>query len=283
MLIGRDPECRRLERLLADARRGRSGTLVVRGEPGVGKTALVDFAIQAATGFDVLHVVGVEREAELGYAGLHALLRPLVALIEELPEVQADALRVALGLAAGDPDPFLAAAGALTLLAQAAERRPLLLAVDDAQWLDRASADTVTFVGRRLEAEPLAVVLVTRPGSSALERVGFEELRVEPLSDDEAVELLHERWGSALDEKVARRLAVATAGNPLALIEVSQQLTRTAAGPGVARRPLPVSRAVERGVRMRLMTFPRAHARRRYSPRSTMPPRESSIPTTWCR
>ena len=257
MLIGRDPECRRLEHLLADARRGRSGTLVVRGEPGVGKTALVDFAIQAATGFDVLHVVGVEREAELGYAGLHALLRPLVALIEELPEVQADALRVALGLAAGDPDPFLAAAGTLTLLAQAAERRPLLLAVDDAQWLDRASADTVTFVGRRLEAEPLAVVLVTRPGSSALERVGFEELRVEPLSNDEAVELLHERWGSALDEKVARKLAVATAGNPLALIEVSQQLSEDErlARASLAE-PLPVSRAVERGVRMRLMTLP---------------------------
>jgi DNA-binding NarL/FixJ family response regulator len=257
VLIGRDPECRRLERLLADARRGRSGTLVVGGEAGVGKTALVDFAIQAATGFDVLHVVGLEREAELGYAGLHALLRPLVARIEELPKVQADALRVALGLAAGDADPFLAAAGTLTLLAQAAETRPLLLAVDDAHWLDRASADAIMFVGRRLEAEALAIILVTRPGSSTLERIGFEELRVQPLPEDRAVELLQERWGSALDEKVARRLAGATAGNPLALIEVSHQLSedeRLARAP--LAEPLPVSSVVERGVRTRLMKLP---------------------------
>jgi DNA-binding CsgD family transcriptional regulator len=257
VLIGRERESARLRQLLENAAAGRSATLVVRGEPGVGKTTLLDLAIQEASGFEVVHIVGVESEAELPYAGLHAVLRRFVGLLDVVPEVQARALRVALGVELGDPDPFLAGAGTLTLLAQTAEQRPLLVVIDDAHWLDHASIDALVFVARRLAAESIALLVAVRTGEVAFERSGVEELVVEPLNNEDATELLRDRWGGDVDPSVARRLAAATRGNPLALVEVTQQLT-DAERLGVAplTEPLPVSGAVERGVRRRLAALP---------------------------
>jgi DNA-binding NarL/FixJ family response regulator len=152
---GRTSERESVDRLLANARDGQSGVLVIRGEAGVGKTALLQHAVDAAAGFRVVQIAGVESEMELPFAGLHQLCTPLLSHLAALPEPQRNALSVAFGLALGDaPDHFLVALGALTLLAETAdEQQPLLCAVDDAQWLDGASAQVLGFVARRLVAE----------------------------------------------------------------------------------------------------------------------------------
>src|SRR5262245_55107920 len=150
-LIGRRTELDAIGRLVDGAREGRSGVLVVRGVAGVGKTALLDRAAAGADGFTVLRADGIEAEAELAFAGLHQLLRPLAGLHERLAPAQRGALEVAFGLVPGEGgDRFLAAAAALDLLAEAAEERPMLCVVDDLQWLDRPSVDALVFVARRL-------------------------------------------------------------------------------------------------------------------------------------
>jgi DNA-binding CsgD family transcriptional regulator len=256
VLLGRVEECGRLDSLLSAARLGRSGSLVLRGDPGVGKTALLDYAIQQADGFDVLYVAGIESEAELPYSGLHALLRPAAPLISELPELQARALRVALALEQGEPDTFVAAAATLALLAEAAERRPTFVAIDDAQWLDRASRDAVLFAARRLEAEAIAVLLTTRD-DTGFERHALEELELMPLEREAALALLRERWGAELSPAVSQQLVGAAAGNPLVLVEVAQSLTdEERRGTVPLADPLPVSDAVERSVRQRLVRLP---------------------------
>src|SRR5215218_8820412 len=154
MLIGRSAECATLEEVLADARQGRSRVLVLRGEPGIGKSALLRYAADQAQGFTVVHARGVESEAELAFAGLADLTRPLLGHLPGLPRVQAAALKAALAL--GPPvggDRFIIAAATLTLLGAAAERRPLLAVVDDVHWLDAPSAEVLGFVARRLQAE----------------------------------------------------------------------------------------------------------------------------------
>src|SRR5512133_1501938 len=156
MLIGRESERSAVDALLQSARDERSAALVLRGEPGIGKTALLEYAAERAHGMTVLRCVGIEGEHELPFAGMHQLVRPCLDLVERLPDPQAAALRGALGLsfdAVGDR--FLVSAGLLSLLAEACDARPVLCCVDDAQWLDRPSADALVFAARRFEAEPI--------------------------------------------------------------------------------------------------------------------------------
>lgn len=257
MLVGRDHELETLARVVADARLGRSRALVVRGDAGVGKSALLAAAISSAVAAGdvaVLSTVGSEAEQDVPFAGLHAVLRPVLGSLSELPEPQAAALRAALALDAGVPDRLGTYAGTLSLLAAAAERSPVLVAVDDAHWLDRASAEALTFAARRLAGESIALVFVVRRGlEGAFERAGIEVLDVAPLSAAASVELLRGRWGPSLGAPVARRLATATGGNPLALLEVTSLLT---AGQRAGLEPLgetlPVTESVELSVRRRL-------------------------------
>ena len=191
-LRGRSSECAALDRLLDGVRGGECRTLVLRGEPGVGKTALLDYAIASAPDLRVLRAVGVESEMELAFASLQQLCSPALDRLERLPGPQQDALGVALGLRAGQtPDRFLVSLAALSLLSEAAEERPLLCAVDDAQWLDEASAVALAFVARRLLAEPVAIVFVTREPVPTLS--GLPELVLHGVGDDDAQLLLASR------------------------------------------------------------------------------------------
>jgi DNA-binding CsgD family transcriptional regulator len=210
--------------LLDEARRGRSGVLAVVGEPGVGKTALLDEVRRQATDLHVLEATGVESESELPYAALHELLRPLLDLLPRIPDTQARALAAALALEPGKPDAFAVGAGTLSLLAEAAEQQPLLVLLDDAHWLDHASADALVFAARRFRLEPIALVAAYRPGEAPT----FEplpRLELEPLSPDDARSVLRSR-----PEPVAPRdevdVLAAAAGNPLALLELPVDLSR---------------------------------------------------------
>ena len=165
-LLGRDGECALLDSFIADVRRGESRSLVLRGEPGIGKTALLEYVVDSASDLTVARAVGVESEMELAYAGLHQLCGPLLDRLEKLPGPQRQALEIVFGLSAGaSPDRFLVALAVLSLLSEASEERPVLCVVDDAQWLDQASALTLAFVARRLLAEPVGLVFAARePG-----------------------------------------------------------------------------------------------------------------------
>ena len=163
MIVGRQAEREKIKSLIADAREGKSGVLVVRGEAGIGKTALLAFAEEESGEMDVLRSTGVQSESEIPFAALHQLVRPYLTLIDGLPEPQAAALRGAFGLTFDREDAaFLTALGLLNLLAETATGRPLLCLVDDAQWLDRSSADALLFAARRLQAEPIAMLIAAR-------------------------------------------------------------------------------------------------------------------------
>jgi DNA-binding CsgD family transcriptional regulator len=225
-LRGRKNESAELVRMLDAVRAGESRCLVVGGEAGIGKTALVEDAVGAAEGFRVLRAVGVESEAELPYAGAHQLCRPLLDGIDGLPVPQHDALRVAFGLGEGPtPDRFLIALALLSLLSAAAEERPLLCLIDDAQWLDDASALALSFVARRLLAEAIAIVFVSREPGPWL--AGLPELTLEGIGDEDSRALLASRMRGALDERVRDRIVAETRGNPLALLELPESLTPT--------------------------------------------------------
>ncbi len=224
-----------LDRLLERARGGHSAVLVVRGEAGVGKTALVRYAARRAAGFRLAEVVGVEAERELPFAGLHQLCAPLLDRRDALPAHQRDALGVALGLAAGGaPDRFLVALAALGLLSAAAEQAPLLCLVDDVQWLDGATRQVLGFVARRLLAEPVAVVFGVRDPSPEPELAGLPELRLEGLGDEDARALLAGVVPGPLDEHVRDRIVAETRGNPLALLELPRGLSAADLGGGFA-------------------------------------------------
>src|SRR5918996_3673861 len=189
MLLDRLAERAALGRLLDAARSGRSGVLVMCGEAGVGKTALLKWMIESAAGFRVVRVAGVESEMELAFAALQQLCAPMLDRLERLPAPQQDALRVAFGLSAGDaPDRFLVGLAVLSLLSEVAQDQPLVCFVDDAQWLDRASAQALVFVARRLLAESVALVFSTRDPSKELQ--GLPTLALEGLGDGEARALL---------------------------------------------------------------------------------------------
>jgi DNA-binding CsgD family transcriptional regulator len=224
VLLGRLQERAALSRLLEAARSGRSGVLVLRGEPGVGKTALLDCAIGSAAGLRVARVAGVESEMELAFAALQQLCAPMLDQLEALPDPQRDALGVAFGLKIGAaPDRFLVGLAVLSLLSEAAGQQPLLCVIDDAQWLDRASAQVLAFVARRLLAEPVALVFAAREQGEELR--GLPELPVGGLRDGDARELLSSVIRGPLDERVRDRIVAETRGNPLALLELPQGVT----------------------------------------------------------
>src|SRR5580693_5100598 len=224
MLLDRLPERAALGGLLDAARAGRSGVLVVRGEPGVGKTALLDWAVDSAADLRVARVAGVESEMELAFAALQQLCAPMLGQLEGLPDPQRAALRVAFGLETGAaPDRFLVGLALLGLLSGVAGRQPLLCVVDDAQWLDRASAQALAFVGRRLLADPVALVFAMREEGEEFR--GLPELLVGGLDEGDARELLGSVVGGPLDERVRDRIVAETRGNPLALLELPRGVT----------------------------------------------------------
>ncbi|HET9118996.1 MAG TPA: AAA family ATPase [Solirubrobacterales bacterium] len=247
-----------LGNLLNDARSGRSAVLVVRGEAGVGKSALLRAVAENATGFRIARVAGVESEMELPYAGLHQLCAPLLDRLDGLPPPQEQALRVALGLASGaTPDRFLVALGALTLLAEIADEEPFLCFVDDAQWLDSASRQVLGFVARRLLAEPVAIVFSVREPNEDPEFVGLPELALEGLDDESARSLLATVIPGRLDERVRDRIVAETRGNPLALLELPRGLSarQLAGGFGVPEL-VPLSGRIEESFLRRLDELP---------------------------
>jgi DNA-binding CsgD family transcriptional regulator len=224
MLLGRLAERATLDGFLDAARAGHSRVLVVRGPPGVGKTALLNYAVGSAAGLRVARVSGVEPEMELAFAALQQLCAPMLDLVDQLPDPQRDALGVAFGLRAGEaPDRFLLGLAVLSLLSEAAEQRPLLCVVDDAQWLDRASAQVLGFVARRLLAEPVTLLFATR--ELGAEMTGLAELPLGGLSDGDARKLLGSVPMARMDERVADQIVAEARGNPLALLELPRGLT----------------------------------------------------------
>ena len=255
-LLGRADECAVLGRLIDDVRRGESRSLVLRGEAGIGKTALLEYLVESASDLTVARAVGVESEMELAFASLHQLCAPLIEGLERLPGPQRDALRIVFGLTAGPtPDRFLVGLAVLSLVCEAAERRPLLCVVDDAQWLDRSSALTLAFVARRLLAEPVGLVFAARVPGDELAHV--PDLEVRGLVNGDARALLSSTVRFALDEQVRDRILAETHGNPLALVELPRGLTPTQLAGGFG---MPVgrdlSKRIENSYARRLGTLP---------------------------
>lgn len=248
MLYGRDLERSRIGELLDGVRSSGSAVLVITGEPGVGKSALLEDARDQASGMFILSGCGVELEANLPFAALHQIVRPVLGHLESLPQPQAAALSGALGLAAGGSDRFLVSLAVLSLLAEVAERGPLLCLVDDAQWLDDASADALVFVARRLDAEGIAMLFAAREGEiRSFEAPGLPELHLGGLDQATAAALVDRNVGVALSSEVRDRLVAETGGNPLALLELSPTLSDAQlSGAETVFAPMPVSARVER-------------------------------------
>jgi DNA-binding NarL/FixJ family response regulator len=259
MLCGRDAELGSITQLLEDAKSSRSGVLVVRGEPGVGKSALLEEVVERATGVQVLRATGVQTESEIAFAALDQIVRPLLGHLDEIPPPQAAALRTALGLGDGaEPPRFLIAVAVLSLLAAGAESEPLLVVIDDAQWLDEASAQALTFAARRLEAEGIAAVFAAREGDEqSFDAPGLPELRLTGLEPAAADILLGQPGGDGLAPEVRDQLVRATGGNPLALLELPRLLSADQlAGREPLSEPLPVSQTIEAAFLERARALP---------------------------
>ena len=219
-----------LDALLDGARAGRSGALVVRGEAGVGKSALLEYAVESASDLNVVRALGVESEMELAFSGLHQLCARMLDQLERLPEPQQNALAVTFGLSEGVvPDRFFVGAAVLGLFAAVSEERPLVCVIDDAQWLDRSSAQTLAFVARRLLAESVVILFASREGA---ELEGLPELVVEGLRETEARQLLASVIPWPLDEQVREQIVAETRGNPLALLELPRGVPPAQLGGG---------------------------------------------------
>src|SRR6188472_2796285 len=224
--LGRTRERELLDRMLAQVRDGQSAVLVIRGEPGVGKTALLRYAARQASGLRIAQVDGVQAEMELPFAGIHRLCGPMLEQLDVLAEPQRNALSVALGVEPGDPpDRFLVALAVLSLLCVTAEERPLLCLVDDAQWLDAASRQVLGFVARRLLAEAVALVLSLREPIDGQAFDGLSQLSLAGLDEPDARALLSSAVPGRLDDRVRDRIIAETQGNPLALVELSRRLS----------------------------------------------------------
>jgi DNA-binding CsgD family transcriptional regulator len=261
-LHGRYEELDRIADLLRGvSRESRSAVLVIRGQAGIGKSALLDAVRGRAVGMQVLACRGIESETRLPFAGLHQLLRPVLGRDDAIPPVQARALRCALGLeATARPERFLVSLAVLSLLGEAAARRPLLCVIDDAQWLDDATADVLAFVARRLDAEPIAMLFATREEEGArLESLALPQMRLGGLDGDGARAVIAERIAGTLAPEVADWLVDATAGNPLALIEMAAGLTAGQRdGTESILGPLPISLQLERAFLARVRRLPAA-------------------------
>ncbi|MEU8383492.1 AAA family ATPase [Streptosporangium sp. NPDC048865] len=257
-LRGRRREQEALDRLLRDVRAGQSRVLVLRGEPGVGKTALLDYLTEAASAGRVARAAGVEPESEIAYSALQQLCAPLLGHLDRLPEPQRDALATGFGLSAGSPpDPLLVGLAVLGLLAEAASERPLVCAVDDVQWMDRMSEVVLTFVARRLDSESVALVFAARsPGDERILE-GLPELRVEGLPDAEARALLDSVLPGPVDARVRDRIVAETRGNPLALLELPRDLTPAELAFGFGGHSVaPLVSRVEEGFQRRIAALP---------------------------
>jgi DNA-binding CsgD family transcriptional regulator len=244
-----------LDRLVEAVRAGDSQALVVSGEPGVGKTALLEYLVERASGCHVVRATGVESEMELAYAGVHQLLAPMLDRVERLPAPQRDALRVAFGRAPGSPpDWFFVGLALLSLLSDVAEERPLICVVDDEQWFDFMSAVLLAFVSRRLEAESVGLVFAAR--GTRKELAGLPELVVEGLPNGDARALLDSVFPGPLDTRVRDRIISETRGNPLALLELPRGLTPAELAGGFALPGVPLSGRIEESFRRRLGALP---------------------------
>jgi AAA ATPase-like protein len=256
VLLGRRSESEVLDRLLGAVRAGQSRVLVVRGEPGVGKTALLDYLVEQASGCRVARAAGVQSEVELAFAALHQLVAPMLDRLQRLPGPQRAALATASGLGPGSaPDRFLVGLAVLGLLSEVAEERPLVCVVDDEQWLDRASAQILGFVARRLVAESVALVFAARVPSD--EVAGLLELVVEGLGEGDARGLLEGVLTGPLDVRVRDQLVSEARGNPLALLELPRGVTpaELAGGFGLPGA-VPLAGRIEASFRRRLDALP---------------------------
>jgi DNA-binding CsgD family transcriptional regulator len=258
VLLGRRSECSAVDRLLDAARMGQSRVLVVRGEAGVGKTALLLYALETAAGLQICRASGVESEMELPFAGLHQLCAPLLDGLERLPGPQQEALETAFGLSVGTPpDRFFVALAVLGLLSDRAGDRPLLCVVDDAQWLDRVSAQTLAFVARRLQAESVALLFGIREAPQTDDLVGLPELGLRGLPDHHAQRLLTSVVPGRLDERVRDRIVAETRGNPLALLELPLGSKPAELGGGFGTPGAqPLSGRIEESFRKRIERLP---------------------------
>ncbi|WP_020672444.1 AAA family ATPase [Amycolatopsis nigrescens] len=250
-LVGRHDEIDRLLALVRAAEQAEGGVLVLRGEPGIGKSALLEHVEHATPErFQIIRASGSEFEGELPFAALHQLCVPVLAHLDTLSPPYRDALLVAFGLADGAPDPFRVGLAALELLAAAAAERPMLCVVDDAHWMDAASAKAVTFLARRIAAEPIAMVFAARDSGAIRGLDELPGLTVGGLSDAQARALLAEEKTATLDERVRDRLLAEARGNPLALIELPK------AGGFALPTPSPVASRIERSFRARMAKLP---------------------------
>ena len=259
-LLGRRDECGVLDRLMSGVRAGQSQVLVLRGEAGAGKTALLEYLLPRAGGCQIVRAAGAESEMRLAFAGLHQLCAPFLDRLERLPGPQRDALGVAFGLRGGDgPDRFLAGLGFLRLLSEVAGERSLICVVDDAQWLDVASARTLAFAARHMAAGPIAVLLAVRPCGMEHELAGLDELVVGGLADRDARVLLESAVTGQLDERVCDRIVAEARGNPGMLLKLAAGMSpeKLAAGFGLPGAMVLANPVVE-SFRERLAPLPAA-------------------------
>jgi DNA-binding CsgD family transcriptional regulator len=256
-LLGRRAECAVLDDLVVSVADAHSSVLVLRGEAGIGKTALLEYAVERAAGFQVARVAGAESELELAFGGLHQLCLPFFDRLDDLPPPQREALGTAFGLSEGTPpDRFFVGLAVLNLLATVSEDAPVLCLVDDAQWLDRISAETLAFVARRLLAEPIAVVVGVRDVPSHA-FTGLPELFVGGLGEIDARALLEAATPARFDERVRERIIAESRGNPLALLELPRGLTPAEIAGGFGRPDArPLASQIEQGFIRRIEALP---------------------------
>jgi DNA-binding CsgD family transcriptional regulator len=259
MLAGRQREREALIRLLESVRRGFSATLVLRGEAGIGKTSLLEYAVANAGDLRIVRVVGIESEMELGFAGLDQLVRPFLPAVDHLPPPQRRALESALGLVEGPPsDCFLVGLAVLTLLSDAANEGGLLCVIDDAQWLDQTSADVLAFVARRCQADRIGFLFgVREPAERSVPLEGLTSVTVRGLDAAAAHRLLADLVSGALDRRVREQIVDRAAGNPLALVELTRELTpEQLAGAAWLPDPLPLAADMQTRFWQRVVALP---------------------------